>query len=284
MHAHNQSNSLARKGYRSRPARGGRTLPVTLAWVAVFALAVAASVFLAGCEPTAEYGGKRLSEGEVAVLVERENAKAIADAQAEAARLEREAAERTRAFQRALDRLIAEQGFAREELADLYDRDIADIRAKTEQVAAAAKAAVDERLAAQAAHKAEIEKQWATRETIAGWLDTGESLASGVPGVGPIVGVLGTFGGLAGLFGMRRKSQQANELAAQRANAEARANQIREALRAVAAGVAQLPRDKRDIVKALIGAQADNADRAIIADIVREDDLYELEVAADAKP
>lgn len=255
-------------------------------WIVTVIIAAAAAVVgigtLAGCDPKAEFAGgdKKLSTEEVAVLVERENARAVAQAQAAVKQLEREAAERTRAFQRSLDRLIAEQNFEREDLADLYDRDAAELRGRAEAIAAAAQKSVDERLAAQAAHAAEIEKQWKVRDFIAGALDTGEELASGIPGMGPIIGILGSVGGVAGLFGMRRKGRQVEEIARDKAAAQARADKVREAAGALAEVTSMLPRDIRGIIAAAM-KRFPEADQAAIKEIRREDSLHELEQMTD---
>lgn len=245
-------------------------------WIVAVIIAAAAAVIgigtLAGCDPKAEFAGgdRKLSTEEVAVLVERENAKAVAEAQAAVKQIEREAAERTRAFQRSLDRLISEQTFAREDLADLYDRDAADLRGRAEAIAAAAQKSVDERLAAQAAHAAEIEKQWSGREFVGSILapaiDAGASL---VPGLGAIITTLGGGAGILGLLGMNREKK--------------RKISASEALRAALAAAAMLPEPMRTAFEAALKTQADAADEAVIAKIKKDDDLHavpEMRIAA----
>lgn len=254
-----------------------KTMLMTVFKWALVVVAVVALLGLAACDPKAEYGGKQLTEREVAVLVERENAAAVAAAQAKAAEIERQIAERTRAFERSLSRLLAEQNFEREDLADLYEAETESLREIGRKVIADAEAEKSQRLAAQAAHTAEIDRKWAMLNTLADWVEGGAEHAGKIPGIGPMLAtgitLLGGGTGIVGLLGWRKKSVQASK-------AEENKQKIEQALGALAEITAMLPKDTREVISTAMQRFPDS-DKAVIKEVRKADELHKLEELVD---
>jgi hypothetical protein len=253
-------------------------------WIIVAGLLVALlAVGTGACsEPTTQYKGKPVTEAELAEVVARDidaagaaakkaaQAAAAAEA-AEVRRLEREAAERTRAFERQLARLVAEQQFEVEDLRDMFAQEFSAITDAIEAAgtarALAMKAAADEldrftanAEAARATAQADIDKQWNVRETIGSILaPAADAGAAFVPGLSAVIGAVGGGTGLVGLLGLSRANRK--RLSAQ------------EATRAALAAIDMLPPDMRAAAEKALAAVADRQDMAVIGRIQREDDL-----------
>jgi len=199
---------------------------------------------LSGCaEPRADFRGQQVTEAELAMRVTQE-----------AAALAREAADRQAAFEIAVAKLDGQRAIDIAELTSKYN---ADRRMLDDSLAALARDS--------SAATASIENQWTERgqwgETIKGGIETAGQF---IPGLAPFAGVAA---GLVGLLGWKRNASKAAAAL--------------EAVRAVAGGVASLPKEIREKAKAAIGLQADSSDKAIIANVVAQDELLKVEKSID---
>lgn len=219
---------------------GSKIMKSTPWIVTVIIAAMCAVAGLSSCaEPRADFRGQEVTEAELAGRV-----------RAEADRLAREAADRQAAFEIAVAKLDGQRAIDIAELTSKYN---ADRRMLDDSLASLARDS--------AAATASIENQWTERgewgETITGGLEVAGQF---IPGIAPFVGV---GAGLIGLLGWKRNASKAAA--------------AREAVRAVAGGIASLPKDIREKAKAAIGLQADSSDRAVIAKVVADDELLKTE-------
>lgn len=248
MPPNNADNLAAAASRTTRRARGGRLFLAPLYWAAAFVVIVF-GISMEGCaEPKAEWRGQQMTGAQVEAAIE-----------AETAALARKAAAREAAFKLAVSKADAFHQIDLMELAAKYEADRAEL---------------DDALAAigrdKARHAADIESQWSAREGWGELLQTvGGAVETFVPGAGPVLAPFGggaAVGGLVGgLFGLSRSKR------------------FKEALRAVAGGIASLPAPMREAAKDAIGLQADEGDRAVIGKIVRNDNLLAVEKKVDAK-
>jgi hypothetical protein len=208
--------------------------------------AVAVTISVIGCaEPRADFRGQQVTEAELAGRV-----------QAETERLAREAADRQAAFEIAVAKMDGQRAIDIAELTANYN---ADRRMMEDARAALARDSE--------ASAASIESQWTQRgewgETIVGTVETAGEL---FPAIAPFAGVAA---GIVGLLGWKRNASKAAA--------------AREAVRAVAGGIASLPKEIREKAKNAIGLQADSSDRAIIAKVVADDELLKVENKIDGQ-
>lgn len=225
--------------------RVGFVVGVLFALAACMSITLVLLAVLSGCsEPRADFHGQQVTEQELAARV-----------QLESDRLAREQAASEASFKIAVAKLDGEHAIGIAELAAKYDADSSLLKDSLAGLQRDAQAA-----------RASIEAQWTSR---GGWADAAVSITQTAgqlfPPIAPFAGVAA---GLVGLIGWRRNASKALSL--------------EEALRAVAAGVSQLPKPAREYAKSLIGAQADASDRKVIAKIVHDDDLRKLEDKTDA--
>lgn len=194
-------------------------------------------------EPRPDFRGESLTEAEVQGRVV-----------AETERIAREQADRQAAFEIAVAKLDGQRAI---DIADLTGRYNADRRSMEDAMASLARD--------RDSHANAAEAVWAQRE---GWLGTAQATAETasafVPALVPWLGVVTTAGTL---LGWRRSAN--------------RASAATEAVRAVAGGIASLPKGIRERAKLAIGLQADSSDKRVIAKIVAEDELAKLEVKGD---